>query len=72
MTTANLTRALSLAPLATAFRQVWQDLRTARETSRAIAETRRELSGLSDRELDDLGIRRVDIDRIAVEAVLGR
>ena len=45
--------------------RVFQDLRTKREINR----TYEELSALSDRELDDLGLVRADIGRIARESV---
>jgi uncharacterized protein YjiS (DUF1127 family) len=38
------------------------------ENRRVYLQTRRELSTFTDRELDDLGIARSDIDRIAREA----
>lgn len=63
-------RAVSgLAEDVVAFVRDWSD-RAARRS--AYRRTRAELAVLSDRELDDLGLSRWDIDRVAREAVYGR
>ena len=72
MTTATQTRTFNPGPLLLAFERKWTEFRRQRAVSRAIAETRQELSALSDRELLDLGFARCDIDRVAREAVLGK
>ena len=57
----------SLAPLARAF-AAWRGDAERREAYRR---TRRELDRLSDRELDDLGISRWEIDAVAHRSVYG-
>ena len=61
-------RAGILAPL----RNALVSMRTAWQRSRVYANTYNELSVLSTRELDDLGIPRSAISRIAYEAAYGR
>ena len=61
-------RAGILAPL----RNALETMRTAWQRSRVYANTYNELSVLSTRELDDLGIPRSAISRIAYEAAYGR
>lgn len=52
--------------------RAWRAWRADAERRAAYRQTRRELSSLSDRELDDLGLSRWDIDRVARECVWGR
>ena len=71
MTTATLTQALRSTSLFDALARVWAEFRTALARRQAIAVTRAELNLLSDRELDDLGLSRADIEDAARRAVYG-
>lgn len=44
-------------------------MRRANERRRRIAEVHRELTALSDRDLNDIGLSRSDIDRVARQSV---
>lgn len=52
-------------------RAAWRAWRADSARREAYNQTRRELAMLSDRELDDLGLSRWDIDRVARECVWG-
>jgi uncharacterized protein YjiS (DUF1127 family) len=72
MTATTQTRTFNPGPLALQLDRAWVKFRRRRAINRAIAETRRQLGALTDRELLDLGLLRADIDRVAREAVLGK
>ncbi len=57
--------------LLTRLRGLWTALNDARGRRRVYLETQRELNALSNRDLDDLGISRSMISRIAYEAAYG-
>jgi uncharacterized protein YjiS (DUF1127 family) len=71
MTTLTLDRSVRFAPAAPSAVSLLRRLGEMRAKNRAYQQTRRELRWLSDRELDDLGITRCDIDRVARQAVYG-
>jgi uncharacterized protein YjiS (DUF1127 family) len=54
------------------FARAWAALQNAMAQHRAIATTRQELTMLSDRELEDVGLTRADIEAAAYRAVMGR
>lgn len=50
----------------------WKNLQESRQRRRVFVQTLRELNALSTRELDDLGINRTMITRVAHEAAYGK
>ena len=72
MTATTQTRIFNPGPLSLQLDKAWAEFHRRRAINRAIAETPRELSVLTDRELNDLGLPRADIDRVARETVLGK
>lgn len=66
-----LTRGGVFADAADAINNAFGDLRAGSAKRAAFRKTRNELSALSNRELDDLGLSRFDIDRVAYESVYG-
>lgn len=71
MTALALTRLQTVTSVADGVVALFRDLTEALAKRRAFERTRGELSQLSDRELDDLGMSRWDIDRVAHESVYG-
>jgi uncharacterized protein YjiS (DUF1127 family) len=71
MTALALTRLQTVTSVADGAVALFRDLIDAMAKRRAFERTRDELSQLSDRELDDLGMSRWDIDRVARESVYG-
>ena len=71
MTALALTRLQTVTSVAEGVVALFRDLTDAMAKRRAFEKTRDELSQLSDRELDDLGMSRWDIDRVARESVYG-
>lgn len=55
----------------TFFEQKRNQIRAALAKRKVFHTTRRELAALSDRDLNDLGIARFDINRLAMEAAYG-
>jgi uncharacterized protein YjiS (DUF1127 family) len=72
MTTFTMNRAATESGLLTTLTQFWATLRENYARRRALNETRVALGALTDRELEDLGLTRFDIDRAAREAVNAR
>ena len=72
MTTIAQTRARSVSTFADGVVALFREWSDALARRAAYHRTRSELSGLTDRELDDLGLSRWDIDRIARQSVYGR
>jgi uncharacterized protein YjiS (DUF1127 family) len=66
-----LTRLRTVTSVADGVVVLFRDLAEAFAKRRAFARTRDELSQLSDRDLDDLGLTRWDIDRVARQAAYG-
>jgi len=62
----------NIAGFLASLRTAMTSLRAAWQRSRVYANTYNELSALSTRELDDLGISRSSINRLAYEAAYGR
>ena len=66
-----LTRLRAVTSVADGVVALFRDLSEAVARRSAFARTRDELSRLSDRELDDLGLTRWDIERVARESAYG-
>lgn len=72
MTTIAHSQSFGFAAIAQRAGSALSAFRTALSDYAAYRRTRDELSGLSDRELDDLGLNRHDIERISREAAYNR